>query len=244
MTSSISKTAFSIGLVLMLSFLAITPAFAAVNVQDIATLFDGKTSASVDAGNEFDFEFTADATSGDEIEYVRARTRDQNNQILFTSCTNVGRKTGDDIRIVAEANTPSDTPQGNIDVLVDVYGMSGVSQNDGCNGSSLDSRTFEDRVRIDDNTTSGNSSESSVGSFSSLQALVAALTAQVQALIAAQNKPADKPACPPMGSTASVQSWLISNGYDIPAISKGGAAYGFWGPQTASAHAMAMAACK
>lgn len=233
--------------VLAMSFLAVSPAFAAVNVQDnIAPLVNGKTSGEVRAGNDFDFLFTADATSGDEIEYVRSRVEDQNGAVIFNRCENVGRITGNDVEVEVELSTPSDTPQGNVDIQVDVFGMPGVSQNDGCEGSSLDSQTYEDIVRVGDNTNEGQGSEvGSGGTASTLESMIKSLTAAVQALIAAQTKPADKPACPPVGTTSTVQAWLMANGYAAGFHAAGVySPTGYWGPITTAAHAAAMAACK
>jgi hypothetical protein len=76
-----------------------------------------------------------------------------------------------------------------------------------------------------------------------LMAQIAALTAQVAAL--STPKPADKPACPPVGSTNTVQAWLLASphaaGFHAAGIY---APTGFWGSITTNAHAAAMAACK
>lgn len=156
-----------IGAATALAFALPLSAMAAVNVQDIGTLVNGATSATVAAGESFELTFTADATLGDEIEYVRARARDENNHILSTTCTNVGRKTGDDVEMTADVSTPSDTPQGNIDVLISVYGDAGVAQHNGCTGSSLDSFTFQNIVHVGDNTTEGQSNGNGGGTSNS-----------------------------------------------------------------------------
>lgn len=247
MTKSYSTAVLGMFAVLALSFIAVSPAFAAVVVQDnIVPLVNGKTSAEVRAGQDFDFTFTVDATNGDEVEYVRSRVEDQNGAVIFNRCENVGRVTGNDVEVEVELATPGDTPNGNIDIIVDVFGMPGVSQNDGCEGTSLDGNTYEDIARVGDNTNVGHGSEvGSGGTVSSLESMIKSLTAAVQALIANQTKPSDKPACPPVGSTSTVQAWLMANGYAAGFHAAGVySPTGYWGPITANAHAQAMAACK
>lgn len=249
MTNSLKLSFAGIAFAVALLFGA-TSAFAAVTVQDIGTLFDGKTSTNVDAGDDFTVLFTADATSGDEIEYVRTRVEDQDGQVIFNRCTNVGRKTGNDVEIEVEASTPSDTPQGNLDVLIDVFGMGGVAQVDGCSGSPLDGETFEDRVRVGDNTQSAQSNNVGNSSMSALQAMIAQLTAAITALTngggtstgtpntAKCSALASKMSGGVQGTTASgnivLQGYLLSEGANIPALAAG-AAFGFWGPQTSAA---------
>lgn len=236
--------------------LGAAPAFAAVNVQDIGTLVNGATSATVDAGETFDLTFTADATLGDEIEYVRTRARDENNHILSTTCTNVGRKTGDDVEMTAQSSTPSDTPQNNIDVLIDVYGNPGVSQHNGCTGSSLDNFIFQNIVRVGDNSTDGQSNGngnggSNTGSTPAWQSAIDALTSKLNSLTDAMTKlaelvkggstttPAQGAICaqlPPSSNVTGLQSFLMMNG-QAPTFSASGvyAPTGYLGPITLQA---------
>lgn len=109
-----------------------------------------------------------------------------------------------------------------------------------CVNDNTGTQSFSNSVR-----TVGSSSSSSVGSslMDQLMAQIAALTAQVTAL----TKPAtpSKPACPPVGSTATVQAWLMANGYAAGFHAAGVySPTGYWGSITTAAHAAAMAACK
>lgn len=251
MTHSLKVSFAGIAFAIALLFGA-TSAFAAVTVQDIGTLFDGKTSTNVDAGDEFTVLFTADATSGDEIEYVRTRVEDQDGQVIFNRCTNVGRKTGNDVEIEVEASTPSDTPQGNLDVLIDVFGMGGVAQVDGCSGSSLDGETFEDRVRVGDNTQDAQSNNVGNSSMSALQAMIAQLTAAITALTngggtstGSTNTAKCEAIKPYLSAPANTYSavgvqlqsaLLLDDPYSIPALAAGSTVkQGYRGPQTESA---------
>lgn len=250
MTSSIKVSLFA-ALVLVASFVAVSPAFAAVNIDTSngVTLVNGKTSDSVDAGEEFDVTIQFDATSGDEVEFVRSRVRDQEGQVIYSACENVGRKTGNDVALTVEVGTPSDTPQGNVDVLIALFGQPGVSQNDGCSGSDLASVTIEDRVRVGDNTNVGHSSSSNVGSsLSQWQMILEALKAIATKLDAPQ-APTKPGYCAQRGNftawfgqsgpnVAAYQQFLISSGFSIPA-----GATGYFGVQTQAASTAMAAQC-
>jgi len=178
---------------------------------------------------------------------------------VFSRCESVGRLTGDDVEVTTRASTPSDSPDGNYDVFIRLFGISGLAHSNGCDlDNDLSDEDWSDRVRIGDNTNVTGGSGGSVGSeqseLSSLTTSINSLLALMQQLLAQNQAPSVPAWCSQLsqysyltfGSTgaqvSAAQSFLMSHGFSIPALTQG-AAYGYWGSQSGAAFAQANAQC-
>lgn len=247
-TKNLATALVGVGLVLALAFAFATPASAAVNLQDFGFKINSNTSDTIKAGDSFGITFNGDVNGGDEVEFFRVRGYNTNGDIVFNQCQPMGRVIdANDKDFKFDVDTPGDLPEGAVKIGILPFGVAGEVQSNGCDlANDIGSeKQYSGRLFVDnDGSFGGNDNSSSVvGSVSWFQAQIAALMQQIADL--KKEKENNKPACPPVGSTETVQTWLLNNGYAAGFHAAGVySATGYWGPITAAAHASAMAACK
>lgn len=156
--------------------------------------------------------------------------------------------------VSAEVTVPDHV--GTWPVRVRTYGVAGDGANLNCVGSSNGTGLFNNRITVsDDNTPTGSltpnsgGSTTTTGSTADLMAQIAALTAQINAILHPAT-PAPAPAstlCSQLtnamvgaqmnvynSGNISLQGFLLYQHQSIPALAAG-ASFGFWGPQTNAA---------
>lgn len=140
---------------------------------------------------------------------------------------------------------------GTYDLDVQGAGIFGGQASADCDDNVVDDNTFNDALRVVGSSNNDDDDEELGGDNmpSWLAALFAALGIDIN-----NPKPAKPAYCTQLATYAglyvgmngpqvsALQSLLMSNGFSIPALTQG-VAYGFYGSQTASAHASAKAAC-
>lgn len=215
-----------ISAVILLAPLAV---FASTDITHLT--LDGKTNVSVDEGDSVNAKVTYNITSDDDVESLSWELVGSG---LPKVCVDIS-----DRLVSGTFNTNFDidtigSSQGTWDVKIVLYGTNGEGANQNCEGSGNDYQTFADRITVDnDNSTgntSGNGNNDSAPSWLSaliaqMQAQAAAAQAQMMALIAAL-KPVT-PSTPPTGGagslcsqipydTFSLQGFLMSHGQAGP----------------------------
>lgn len=234
MTKSISTV--GVFAVLFVGFmLALTSISSAASVTNIE-FSNGDVTVQGTAGQSVSGKVRIVVPANEEVENVQFDILSDN---LSPVCVAVNRlQEGTHFVNISDVKFPPNT--GTYTLEVKTSGIFGGMAAIDCNNNVTATQTFSNSVR-----TVGSGSTVGTGSntMDSLLAMIAALKAQIEELT--KPKPADKPACPPVGSTTTVQAWLLANGYHAGFHAAGVySPTSHWGPITTSAHAAAMAACK
>ena len=208
---------------------------------------------SVELTADSDVESVSYDYTGDDLDRVCVDTEDQ---------IQSGWRTFD-----VDLNLPQDT--GTWDIVVRTFGVDGAGTNQDCQDGSTDVMTFFDRVTVTsggsgggNGGTGGNNDSAQPSYVTQLLALIEDLRKQIADLM----KPAPTPVPTPVpvqcevqilasglyigatdattgGKVTRTQMYLINHGFTISAIQYGGASYGYWGNQSATALVQALAAC-
>lgn len=255
--------------VILASFLAVTPAFAAVEVvenggEPLVSYRDGgswKSSIVVNPNDEFRSRVEIEV-DGD---HINAFSYDYIGDFTGRVCVPFPEKTQDG-RYVIEFEQVGPEPEGQHDYVLKGYGKDGPSQSYNCPDSDeLFSTTIEDRVTVDEDvtvgssndTTTGNSGTSGTGSSteeSRWEAILAGLQAILTKLQGGNTPaPTNNANCVivtqntfyPYGAynfgVHSLQSALVAMG--VMSNDQVATGPGFYGPKTSAAHATAKTLC-
>lgn len=195
MTKSFSIAALGIFAVLAMSFVAVTPASAAVNIDTLnGVVFENGSGWTADvagsAGDTVRAKVNIDVTSDDDFNSL---SWDFIGDFLPRVCVDLPEVTQSISNVPVEFDLQLPQNFGTHDLQVRVYGVDGAGKDFNCSDSNVrDTETVNDRVTVGfDNTVSGSiggssGSSGSVGSVSYLQALIADLQKQIGCYISGQ----------------------------------------------------------
>lgn len=245
MSKSINIT-LSLALALFLGMAGIAMAADVTNLEfDGDVAIEGKAKTMVDATARLVI------PSGEAVEYVQTNVVGDG---LAPVCHNIKDKSEGTHFVDLDLKMPPEIDFYDVDV--DLFGIFGVFTSNGCDfDNHVGSAGFSDVLRVVESGVSTPTSGSS--SFLALSARLDALEGLMDELFdrlddlfggGAPGAPVANPVLQwsylSIGSTgpavSALQSYLISNGFSIPAIQWGGAAYGYYGEQTANAYSQAV----
>mgnify|MGYP001617485485 FL=1 len=236
---------------------------AAVSIEDYGMTINGRTSDDVRAGSSYRLGVTTNVNGGDDLEYLRVRHINENGDIVNSQCRKIEPRlsNANDARVFVTVPTVSDMPAGDYELHVDPFGIPGFGQTTGCDEDNLlpGGNIFTNRLIVTHRSdvedadevvgNGGGTGTTPVGGvfgFSSFAELVAALKAALGLGTPAPTPTPVNPVCAQLGmytftqgsmgpQVTQAQMYIMSHGGSIPAISVGGAAYGYWGSQSAAA---------
>ena len=234
---------------------------AATDVKNLT--FNGTPNVTGGRGEFVTARLSVELTGDSDVESV---SYDYTGDDLDRECVDVedqiqsGWRTFD-----VDLNLPQDT--GTWDMLVKTFGVDGAGANQDCQDGSTDSQPFFDQVTVTsggsnggNGGTGGNGGSNTPSYIDELLALIADLRKQLADMM----KPAPTPVPTPVvcqaqtlasglyigatdvstgGKVTIAQMYLVNHGFVIPAIQYSGAAYGYWGAQSAAALSQALASC-
>lgn len=233
-------------------------AFASVSVNNI--LFDnGAGNITASSGSQVNVQLYVNTSGTNDVESVFVKFPNAGGAAQQGTCYDVADQIGESPVNGWVFNFPITVPvnAGIWDITVATHGTNGDAADNTCTTAADTTQTFNGRVTVTADNSSGtptgnsggsNSNTGSTGSLAALQALVAQLAAQVQAIlhpttptpttsgVCTQYAQANSGTQPNVYSDANVrlQGFLLSQGASIPAL-KAGASFGFYGNQTTAA---------
>jgi hypothetical protein len=241
-----------IGLVVGTAILVLpVAAFASVNIQNLT--LDGLANTTVNVGDTINAQATYAITSNDDVESLSWELVGSG---LPQTCVDIPDQiNGGTWHPQFDINTNGATA-GSWDVKIKLFGVNGAGTDQQCGTTAKDTMTFTNRVAITEQTSnntgvgSGTGSTSGTGGthLSQLDQLIALLTALVHPSTGGTGTPTTSAICsafnaanvgtqPNVYSSANIalQGFLLSQHMSIPALTSGGAAFGFYGNQTTAA---------
>lgn len=248
--NKIIKLAVAVGIVGP-ALLASSAFAATVSSQAI---FDGQTQVYGNAGSSVQATFQVHVPAGEVLHAIRTKVANQ-----ATVCTAVGPYEGaQDVDVDVNITLPPNTNNSGYTLVADLYTTDTVPQAEAMTGnlactssvggshvnlSAYNGGTVVNVLPLNGSTNSGSSANAD------LIAQIAALTAQVNALLhPATPVPTTSAICTAfaqanVGTQANVyssanqalQGFLLSQHMSIPALTSGGASFGFYGNQTTAA---------
>ncbi len=262
MVKSIKTVAIGAALVLGLSFAAVMPAIAATIPGYYDAIFDGQDEVTLGVNGTIDVNAFIEVDAGEVLYAVSTDVIGSGDNLPRQCHTFSPIQGAQSTEKTFDHEVGSNT--GDFGFRVNGYVASNMNEanalqdvGDGCNGAFDTLYNQSDVVHI---VPSGSSSNNDLGSVSYWQGLIADLTKQVNCLISGQDydavtkqckaKPVVKPAYCAQASTytawygqtgpnvSAYQSFLISNGFSIPA-----GATGYFGNQTQAAAGAMSASC-
>lgn len=238
------------------AFLATAGLASAASITNVE-YSNGDVTIQGNAGQSVNGKVRVVVPNNQEVEFVEF---DVISDSLAPVCVDTGRlQEGTHwISIPGDVKFPPNT--GTYSLNVTTHGIFGGLAADDCEGDQNGSNSFGSSVR----TVGGSASSGQVGTVDSLMSLIASLQAQMGCMVsggvwdgvakACGAKPAPAGKCAelatkaggrsqgsqdPAGSLGVVgmlQSYLMTNGFDIPLLRENKASYGYWGPQTQNAY--------
>ena len=234
MTKSINI--FAVSAVAFLGFtLALTMTASAASITNVE-YSNGDVTIQGNAGQSVSGKVRVVVPANQEVEYMEF---DVVSDSLAPVCVNVNRlQEGTHfVQIPGDVKFPPNV--GMYSLNVSTHGIFGGLSADDCVGDQNGSQSFPNLRTVAGSTSVGSGNSM----IEALQKQIADLLKMIADL--QKPKPVEKPACPPTGNTAMVQSWLLSNGYAAGFNAAGVfAPTGHWGSITTAAFNAAMAACK
>lgn len=247
-----------IGVATAVAFVLPVAALASTNISDIT--FDGSgPNVTVTTGSTVNSKVTLTLTAGSEVESLGFQLVDNtgNSVGVPQTCVDVSD------RVVAGTYTveaPFDTTgstEGTFGIRVKAYGITGPGADNNCGGTVNDNQYFSNRITFTESANSGNAianntgggSGGSGGSTNQLSVLIALLTQLIHPSAGSSTPPASTDAQCAAFTNANVgtqpnvynsgnialQGYLLSQHMSIPALTQGGASFGFYGNQTTTA---------